>query len=99
MYVNSKRVIKKFEVELSDENGNSVKINVNPPKVKFLEKFKSLSSDTGINEMLDITLEILNNNEEKTLISNEFLENALDVISFTYLFEDLVEWINGIEKK
>lgn len=100
MYVNAKRNFQKtFEVELCDDNGNSVKINVLPPRVKDFEKFEKIDKENiDIEIMRDFLLETLNRNKEKTLISEEFFDNAVDMISFNCLFEDLIGWLNGIEK-
>lgn len=101
MYVNAKRNFQKtFEVELCDDNEHSVKINVLPPRVKDFEKFEKMDMEKldNIEIMRDFLLETLNRNKEKTLISEEFFDNAVDIISFNCLFEDLIGWINCIEK-
>lgn len=99
MYVNSKRIIRKFKVELTDDS-ETVKIHVLPPKLSMFEKIQKLNDDSDdFSLMKSMLLEILNRNDEKTVITEEFFENAVDIISFNALFSDIFDWIHDTEKK
>lgn len=99
MYINSKRVIRKFEAELTD-GSETIKIHVLPPKLSLFEKLSEIETTAAeFSTMKSLLLEILNRNEENTEITEKFFENAVDIISFNALFTDILDWINNAAKK
>lgn len=98
MYINSKRVIKKFEVELADDS-ETIRVHVLPPKLSLFEKLSEIETNAELSTMKSLLLEILNRNEENTEITEKFFENAVDIISFHALFADIIDWINNAAKK
>lgn len=98
MYINSKRVIKKFEAELTD-GSETIRVHVLPPKLSLFEKLSEIEATAELSTMKSLLLEILNRNEENTEITEKFFENAVDIISFNALFSDIIDWINNAAKK
>lgn len=90
-----------FTAEFIDENDKKIIVSVFPAKIKHLKKAGELDgkSTDSVNQITEFLSEVLSFNKEKIKISQEFLEDVLDISELSELFEDYFAWIANLKKK
>lgn len=73
-------------------------INVLPPKMRVVNKWKTLKEDTSEDEVYNIVAETLSNNVEKQDITVDYLLNVLDMSDFKDLISDISTYMVNIQK-
>lgn len=73
-------------------------INVLPPKMRVVNKWKALKEDTSEDEIYNIVAETLSNNVEKHDITADYLLDVLDMSDFKDLINDISTYMVNIQK-
>lgn len=73
-------------------------INVLPPKMRVVNKWKTLKEDTSEDEIYNIVAETLSNNVEKQDITTDYLLDVLDMSDFKDLISDISTFMVNIQK-
>ena len=73
-------------------------INVLPPKMRVVNKWKTLKEDTAEDEIYNIIAETLSNNVEKQDITTDYLLDVLDMSDFKDLISDISTYMVNIQK-
>lgn len=78
-----------------EENGREYKINVKEPKLRVYKLFQSIDNSSTTDDIINLASAILSSNAENRKFSPEFVENNLDILEVTQLFEDFAAWISS----
>ena len=73
-------------------------INVLPPKMRVVNKWKELKAETSEEEIYSIIAETLSNNVEKQDITVDYLLDNLDISDFQDLTADITNFMVNIQK-
>ena len=73
-------------------------INVLPPKMRVVNKWKTSKEDTSEDEIYNIVAETLSNNVEKHDITADYLLDVLDLSDFNDLIKDISTYMVNIQK-
>jgi hypothetical protein len=80
---------------LIDENsGKTYEINVKEPKLKTYKKFEALNESSEIEDIIDVTADVLNGNKENIEIPAEFVEDNFTLDEIAQFFEDFTNWLS-----
>ena len=80
---------------LIDENsGKTYEINVKEPKLKTYKKFEALNENSEIEDIIDVTADVLNGNKENIEITAEFVEDNFTLDEIAQFFEDFTNWLS-----
>lgn len=80
---------------LIDENsGKTYEINVKEPKLRTYKKFEALNESSEIEDIIDVTADVLNGNKEKIEITAEFVEDNFTLDEIAQFFEDFTNWLS-----
>lgn len=80
---------------LIDENsGKTYEINVKEPKLKTYKKFEALNESSEIEDIIDVTADVLNGNKENIKITTEFVEDNFTLDEIAQFFEDFTNWLS-----
>lgn len=80
---------------LTDENsGKTYEINVKEPKLKTYKKFEALNESSEIEDIIDVTADVLNGNKENIEITAEFVEDNFTLDEIAQFFEDFTNWLS-----
>ena len=83
----------KLKITLEDKE-----INVLPPKMRVVNKWKTSKEDTSEDEIYNIVAETLSNNVEKHDITADYLLDVLDLSDFNDLIKDISTYMVNIQK-
>ena len=86
---------------INDETDEKTIVSVFPAKIKYLKSAMEIQtkSKETVNQIIEVLSKILSCNKEKIKITENFLEDVLDVSELTELFEDYFCWISELKKK
>lgn len=80
---------------LTDENsGKTFEINVKEPKLKVYKKFEAISTETDVEDIIEVAVLVLNSNKEGIKIDAEFIEDNFTLDEIAQFFEDFSNWIS-----
>lgn len=84
---------------LTDENsGKTYEINVKEPKLKVYKKFEAIGEETSVEEIIEVTVLVLNSNKEGIKIDAEFVEDNFTLDEIAQFFEDFTNWLSDARK-
>jgi len=75
-----------FDVKIGEYN-----LQLEPCKLKTLQKITGMNKDADISELIDIASTILNKNKTNFVVSHETIED-LNVIQLFTLIQAFIEW-------
>ena len=90
-----KTIEEKLKLKIAFEDKE---INVLPPKMRVVNKWKTLKEDTSEDEIYNIVAETLSNNVEKQNITADNLLDVLDMSDFKDLMSDISTYMVNIQK-
>ena len=90
-----KTIEEKLKLKIAFEDKE---INVLPPKMRVVNKWKTLKEDTSEDEIYNIVAETLSNNVEKHDITADYLLDVLDMSDFKDLINDISTYMVNIQK-
>jgi len=90
-----KTIEEKLKLKITFEDKE---INVLPPKMRVVNKWKTLKEDTSEDEIYNIVAETLSNNVEKQDITTDYLLDVLDMSDFKDLINDISTYMVNIQK-
>lgn len=90
-----KTIEEKLKLKIAFEDKE---INVLPPKMRVVNKWKMLKEDTSEDEIYNIVAETLSNNVEKQDITTDYLLDVLDISDFKDLINDISTYMVNIQK-
>ena len=90
-----KTIEEKLKLKITFEDKE---INVLPPKMRVVNKWKTLKEDTPEDEIYNIVAETLSNNVEKQNITIDYLLDVLDMSDFKDLINDISTYMVNIQK-
>lgn len=90
-----KTIEEKLKLKITFEDKE---ITVLPPKMRVVNKWKTLKEDTSEDEIYNIVAETLSNNVEKQDITTDYLLDVLDISDFKDLINDISTYMVNIQK-
>ena len=94
-FTKMKTIEEKLKLKIAFEDKE---INVLPPKMRVVNKWKTLKEDTSEDEIYNIVAETLSNNVEKQNITIDYLLDVLDMSDFNDLIKDITTYMVNIQK-
>lgn len=79
---------------IDESSGKTYEINVKEPKLKTYKKFEALNESSEIEDIIDVTADVLNGNKENIEITAEFVEDNFTLDEIAQFFEDFTNWLS-----
>lgn len=78
---------------IDEESGREYRLNIKSPKLKTLRKFDEISEESSINDLISITVALLSHNKEGIKITNDIVENTMEIDELYAFFDDFSTWL------